>query len=182
VFTWVPHVPQCAVHKQSVFIFVKLAALSSFSLRPAKYRIHGEVPTEDRVSCRMLSHCDCHISGIKTCVHQTAAYCYGVVSYKASHALRPFSDLLCVLIWFLIITDSSARALWQIPAETPSSEAGRNLERNILQGSLIYRKRLRDGADGFTSPPTEVVLGISVALENPSPSAVSLGSDGKHNN
>jgi hypothetical protein len=53
-------------------------------------------------------------------------YCYGVVSYKASHALQPFSDPLCVPIWVLIIPDPSTRVLWQIIAETP-----RNLARNI---------------------------------------------------
>jgi hypothetical protein len=45
-------------------------------------------------------------------------YPYGVVSHKASHALRPLSDLLCVLIWVKIIPDSSTRDLWQIPADT----------------------------------------------------------------
>jgi hypothetical protein len=34
------------------------------------------------------------------------------------------SDLLCVPIRFIIIPDSSTRALWQLPADTSSSEAG----------------------------------------------------------
>jgi hypothetical protein len=34
------------------------------------------------------------------------------------------SDLLCFSIWFLIIPVSSTRALWQLPAETSSSETG----------------------------------------------------------
>jgi hypothetical protein len=34
------------------------------------------------------------------------------------------SDLLCMPIWVLIITDLSTRALWQLPAKTTSSEAG----------------------------------------------------------
>jgi hypothetical protein len=38
------------------------------------------------------------------------AYCYGVM-YKVSHVLQPFPDLLCVLISFLIIPESSAKAL-----------------------------------------------------------------------
>jgi hypothetical protein len=57
--------------------------------------------------------------------------CCGVVSYKGSHVLRLFSVLLCDLIWALIIPDSSARALSQIAAETPNSEAGRKLARNV---------------------------------------------------
>jgi hypothetical protein len=40
-------------------------------------------------------------------------YCYGIVSYKASHALRTFPVLLCVPIWVPFIPDSSSRALWQ---------------------------------------------------------------------
>jgi hypothetical protein len=34
---------------------------------------------------------------LKRISHSTG-YCYGVVLYVASHALRPFSDLLCVAI------------------------------------------------------------------------------------
>jgi hypothetical protein len=52
--------------------------------------------------------------------------CYRVVSYKASLALLPFYNLLCVPIRVLITPDSSTRALWQIPSETPSSEAAKN--------------------------------------------------------
>jgi hypothetical protein len=60
-----------------------------------------------------------------------AAYCYGMVSYNASHALRLLSVLMCIPIWVLNNSDSSTEALCQIPAETPSSEAGRNLGRNV---------------------------------------------------
>jgi hypothetical protein len=62
-------------------------------------------------------------------LNQFTGYCYRKVSYKASYALRPFSDLLCVLVRFLIIPESYTRALWKIPAEAPSSDAGRNLSR-----------------------------------------------------
>jgi hypothetical protein len=51
-------------------------------------------------------------------------YCYGEVSYKVSQALLPFSDLLCDAICVLTIPDSPTRPLWQIPAETSSSESG----------------------------------------------------------
>jgi hypothetical protein len=33
-------------------------------------------------------------------------------------------DLLCISIWVLFIPDSSTIALWELRAETPSSEAG----------------------------------------------------------
>jgi hypothetical protein len=42
---------------------------------------------------------------------QITGYCYWMVSYRASHALRPFSDLLCIPIWVIIIPDSSTRVL-----------------------------------------------------------------------
>jgi hypothetical protein len=99
-------------------------------------------------------------------------YCYGVVSYKASHSLQPFSGLLCDLIWFLTFPDS-----WQITAGTPSSKSREKLGEffplillvkyfsHTPQGSLTCRKILRHGADGFTPPPKEVVLRISIALE-----------------
>jgi hypothetical protein len=41
------------------------------------------------------------------------------------------SDLLCVPIWVIIVPDSSTRPLWQILAETPSSEARKNVARNF---------------------------------------------------
>jgi hypothetical protein len=45
---------------------------------------------------------------------------------------------------------------------------------------------LRQGADGFTSPPKEVVLRIFIALKNPPLLSgfepVNLGSNGKHDN
>jgi hypothetical protein len=54
------------------------------------------------------------------------------------------------------------------------------------QGFLTWSKILWHGADGFTSPPKEIVLQIFIALENPSSSAEfepkNLGSNGKHNN
>jgi hypothetical protein len=68
-------------------------------------------------------------------------YCYGVVPYEASHALPPFSDLLCVSTWELIIHDSSTRALWHIPAEAPSREVGRESWREIplnFAGEVTY--------------------------------------------
>jgi hypothetical protein len=51
-------------------------------------------------------------------------YCYGVVSHKISDALRPFSYLLRVSSRVLIFLDSSTKALWKIPVDTPSSEVG----------------------------------------------------------
>jgi hypothetical protein len=64
-------------------------------------------------------------------LHTVTGCCYGVVSYKASHALRPFSDIVWVPICVLIILDSTTRALWRIPKQTPSMEAGRNLARHL---------------------------------------------------
>jgi hypothetical protein len=65
-----------------------------------------------------------------TCVCPTSCYSYRVVSHKAFQALRLFSDLLFVTIWVLIIPDSLTTALYLKPAETTSSEAGRNVARN----------------------------------------------------
>jgi hypothetical protein len=54
-----------------------------------------------------------------------------------------------------------------------------------LKGSSLYRKILRHGTDGFTSPK-EGVLRICIALKNPSPSAgfelADLGFNSKHAN
>jgi hypothetical protein len=58
-------------------------------------------------------------------------YCYGVLSYKVSQALRSFHDLLCIPILFIVIPDLFTRALWQIPADTPSSKVGRKVVRNV---------------------------------------------------
>jgi hypothetical protein len=40
------------------------------------------------------------------------------------------SGLFCSPIYFLIIPDSSTTALWQLPADTPSSEAGETWREN----------------------------------------------------
>jgi hypothetical protein len=88
---------------------------------------------------------------------------------------------LTVLV--LINPDLSISALWKIPAETPSSEAGRNFgERCSLillvkylchtpQGSLKCRKVLRHETDDFTSLPKEVVLRIlsPIRIHRPRP-------------
>jgi hypothetical protein len=54
------------------------------------------------------------------------------------------------------------------------------------QGSLTCHKILQHGADGFTSPPKDVVLQIFIPLKNPSSTAgfepVNFGSSGKHDN
>jgi hypothetical protein len=59
------------------------------------------------------------------------SYCYRVVSHKATHALRLFSDLLFISNWVQIILDPSTRAHWQLPAKTASSEPGRSLARSV---------------------------------------------------
>jgi hypothetical protein len=124
----------------------------------------------------------------------STGYCYGVVLYKTSHALWPFYDLLCVPIWVLIIPDSSTRALWQIPAETPSSKAGktwRKLPINFagevslshFAGTLICCKIYEMGLLALL-PLNEVKLQIFIALKNPSSSAgfepANLGFNSRH--
>jgi hypothetical protein len=48
------------------------------------------------------------------------------------------TDLLCFSIRVLIIPDSSTTALWQLPADTPSSKAWRNLARYVSEFCLQY--------------------------------------------
>jgi hypothetical protein len=71
-----------------------------------------------------------------------------------------------------------------VAAETPSSEAGRNLARNV-RGFLTCRKILH-GTDGFSSSPKGIVLWIFITLKTPSFSAgfelTNLGSNGKQDN
>jgi hypothetical protein len=59
------------------------------------------------------------------------------------------------------------------------------LSLSCLKVSLTRRKILH-GADGFTSPPKEVVVRIFITLKNPSLSAefetANFGSSGKHDN
>jgi hypothetical protein len=50
-------------------------------------------------------------------------YCFGVGT-QGDPCTMTTVDLLHILICFLIIPDSSTRALWQLPAETSSTEAG----------------------------------------------------------
>jgi hypothetical protein len=67
-------------------------------------------------------------------------YSCGVVSYKASHATATICWHTALPIWVLIIPDPSSRVICSA-ADTHSSEAGRNLARNVrnfgLQVSLF---------------------------------------------
>jgi hypothetical protein len=91
-------------------------------------------------------------------------YCYGMVLYKASHALQPFSDVLYIPIWVLVTPHSSTSAL--IPAETSSSEAGswQDVSLNLADVSLSYYARFFNMPyklttwDQWLSPPKEGVL------------------------
>jgi hypothetical protein len=64
------------------------------------------------------------------CTIYCTGYCYGVVSYKATHALRPFSNLLFVRIWVLIVPNSSTR-------ESPLANTSRHL---IAKQGEAWRK------------------------------------------
>jgi hypothetical protein len=75
---------------------------------------------------------------------------------------------------------SSRRALWQSFQQSSGSKQEEwangiiNLALGTVfvltgKGFLAYRKILRHGADGFTSPLKEGVLRIFIALKNPSP-------------
>jgi hypothetical protein len=79
------------------------------------------------------------------------------------------TDLLCGLIWFLIIPHSCSRALWQQSADTSGSEAGESWREMTVNfgykvslfipvGFLTCCKILRHWTDGFTSPPKDVFL------------------------
>jgi hypothetical protein len=97
---------------------------------------------------------------IKSCT----GYCYGVVSYKASHALQPLSDLLCFPVWVLIIPNSSTRALW-LQQRQRSKQLARNALELTDMVSLSYSagifntpEILRHAADYFTPLPKEVIF------------------------
>jgi hypothetical protein len=98
-----------------------------------------------------------------------ASNSYGVASYKASHALQQFSDLLCYPVGVLSISDSSTRALWlQQRQQVAKQGVGEKCPWIKSTWYLCYtpqrfltcHKILWHGADGFTSPPKEGVLRI----------------------
>jgi hypothetical protein len=114
---------------------------------------------------------------------------------KTSLAPWQFLDLLGILIWFLIVPDSSIRALWQLPAETSSSEVGEtwrevatefcpHVSLSYSKDSLTCSKILRHGTADYISPPKKVVLRIFIGLKNRSSSAgfepTNTGSNDKH--
>jgi hypothetical protein len=124
------------------------------------------------------------------CICPYTGYCYGVVSYKASRTLRPFPELLCVPIWFIIIPDLSTRV-------SVSKEARRNWARNgrwilpvsislIPQGIFNMPQKSYDMA-----PPVLLTLRTKSCCGILSPLKESLaagfeptkvGSSGKHGN
>jgi hypothetical protein len=90
----------------------------------------------------------------------TTGYCYRVVSNKASHALRPFWSTVRP-IWVIIIHNSFTRALWQISAETSSSNSGRNSTKNVREFC---------GQEGLSLPSGVHIVGTgSGAPEVPEP-------------
>jgi hypothetical protein len=102
---------------------------------------------------------------------------YGVVSYKASHIMRPLSYLICVLFWVLIIPDWSTElsGIYKQRHLVPNREKISEKWQWILptkylfhgpQGSLTCRKIFEHGNDGFTAPPNEVVMRIFIALKS----------------
>jgi hypothetical protein len=103
-------------------------------------------------------------------------YCYGVVSYKASHAMRPFLICCAFPIWVLIFLTHPPE-LSGSNHQKPSSKAGINLATNgrefcrrsisvILRRDLLSRRKIsRHRTNGFTSRPKEVVLMILSPLK-----------------
>jgi hypothetical protein len=63
------------------------------------------------------------------------------VSAQGDSCTTTISDLLCVPIWFRIISYSSTRSIWQLPTDTFSSEAGETWRRNsrwILPAKFLF--------------------------------------------
>jgi hypothetical protein len=106
-------------------------------------------------------------------------YCYclqgGIAQGVSCTATN--TDLLCFCVWILIISNSSTRAPWKIPAATPSSEVEKLGEKYswnlsgiislILYGFLTSRKILRHGTIVLTFPLKKVLLWIFIARINP---------------
>jgi hypothetical protein len=104
-------------------------------------------------------------------------YCYGVVWYKASHALHPFSYLLCVphlisnhscCIYhsFLAVIGRQLVAKQEKFGEKWSLYFTCEVSLFIPVGNLTCCKIFRHGADGFSSPARQVVLCTFIALKN----------------
>jgi hypothetical protein len=87
---------------------------------------------------------------------------YGVGA-QGEHCPATISDLLGVPIWFAVIPDSSATALWQLPSEKSSSEAGETCEKQLncvyeVSFILVCRKTLWQGRQLYPPSPEKVVL------------------------
>jgi hypothetical protein len=66
----------------------------------------------------------------------TVSACYGARA-QGNPCTPKISDLLCVPIWVIIILDSSAGDLWQLLAETSSSEAGECCDKRLLNVAYV---------------------------------------------
>jgi hypothetical protein len=119
---------------------------------------------------------------------------FGVVSHKASRALRPFSGVLCSPVWVLMPWFSHPRCL-VVPEHLAVKQKGGEKCPWILltlhlnhatQGSFTCRKILRHGTSCFTSHPKEGVLRIFIAIKKfialVAFEPASFGSSGKHTN
>jgi hypothetical protein len=103
-----------------------------------------------------------------------SGYCYGVVSYNASHAIATIFCYVPYLSCNHIRVIHQSSLLWLQQRHLVVGRSGRevtakfylSVSLSYLKGSLTCRKVLRHGANGYTSPPKEVVVQIFIALKN----------------
>jgi hypothetical protein len=102
-----------------------------------------------------------------------AGCCYWVESYKASQALRPFADLLCVPIWTIILLIHPP----VLSGCTRTKEVARNVlefcRRSIsfmLSNVLLHAIKTYDKCPPALLPiRRKACCGLFIAIKNPSP-------------
>jgi hypothetical protein len=102
---------------------------------------------------------------------------YGVVSYKASHTLRPLmvycvftSEFYSFLIYLPKLSGSNHQKRHLVTKEKNLEKSVNFAYKCLFHAAGTCRKMLRHGTASFTSPPKEVELRIVIALRNPSSS------------
>jgi hypothetical protein len=70
-------------------------------------------------------------------------------------------DLLCFPVWFIIIPDSSTRAVWQLPTDTSSREAGGTLQTKCMSFaydvSPIFCRFVKRAVKSYDMAPTALL-------------------------
>jgi hypothetical protein len=161
----------------ALFVAECQSKVFSFSFQPWKVTFYWTM-FKDKCSWRLST-------GYWLILESVSCYCDHFLIYCASNLSSNHLQFIhqSYPLW---LQQRHLVAKWGETGRKMSAEFCLSVSVSYLKGSLTCHKILQHGADGFISPPKEVMLWIFIALKNPSLAAgfehTNLGSSGEHDN